>query len=129
MDLAALTIVLEANKLDHAISILIDSAFSSNTIRKYAIDPLSCTHHPHKIILQLADDIIHTRDNMGLKTHIVKVKSHTGVTHNDEADKVARNVVEGHKPLDKIFSDADPPVGGVRTWPQYGKLTRTHHLT
>ena len=49
---------------------------------------------------------------MGYKTHIGKVKSHTGVTHNDEVDIAARNVVEGHKTLDIIFPDADPPVGG-----------------
>jgi len=46
------------------------------------------------------------------------VKSHTGVTHNDEADTTARNVAEGHKAPDIIFTGADPPVGGLRTWPQ-----------
>ena len=52
---------------------------------------------------------------MGYKTHIGKVKSHTGVTHNDDADAAARNVVEGHISPDIIFTDADPPVGGLRT--------------
>jgi len=77
---------LEANKLDHNLSILTDSAFNINTIQRYAIAPLSFIHHPHKHLLQLADNIIHTRDNMGYKIHIGKVKSHTGVTHNDEAN-------------------------------------------
>lgn len=58
---------------------------------------------------------------MGYKTHIGKVKSHTGVTHNDEADTTARNVVEGHISPDIIFTDADPPMGGLRTWPQIQK--------
>ncbi len=102
---------LEANKLDHNLSISSDSAFSMNTIRRYAIDPLSFIHHPHKHLLQLADNIIHTRDNMGYKTHIGKVKPHTGVTHNDEGDTTARNVAKGHKTLDCFFTDADPPVG------------------
>jgi hypothetical protein len=44
---------------------------------------------------------------MGYKTHVGKVKSHTGVTHNSEADTSARNVVEGHKTPDIIFTDAD----------------------
>ena len=61
---------------------------------------------------------------MGYKTHIGKAKSHTGVTHNDEADIAARNVVEGHKTPDKIFTDADPPVGGLRTWPQTRKTSK-----
>jgi ribonuclease HI len=77
-ELAAITIALEANKLDHSISILTDSAFSINTIRKYAIDPLSFQYHPHKHLLQMADNIIHTRDNSGLTTFIGEVKSHTG---------------------------------------------------
>jgi ribonuclease HI len=115
-ELAAITIALEANQLDHILPILTDSAFSVNTIRRYAIDPLSFIHHPHKHLLQLADIIIHKRDsNMGYKTHIGKVKSHTGVTHNDKADTAARIVVEGHKSPDIIFSDADPPVGGLIT--------------
>ena len=94
-ELAAITLALEANKHDHTLSILTDSAFSINTIRKYAIDPLSFNHHPHKELLQLADNIIRTRDNMGYTTHIGKVKSHTGVTHNEEAYAAARDVVEG----------------------------------
>jgi ribonuclease HI len=116
-ELAAITQALETNKHENSLSILTDSAFNIKTIRRYAIDPLSFTHHPHKHLLQRADNIIHTRDDMGYKTHIGKVKSHTGVTHNDEADTAARDVVEGRKTPDITFSDADPPNGGLRTWP------------
>ena len=114
-ELAAITLALKANKNNHTLSILTDSAFSINTIRKYAIDPLSFDHHPHKELLHLADDIIRTRDNSGYSTHIGKVKSHTGVTHNDEADTAARGVVDGQKTPDIIFTDADPPIRGLRT--------------
>jgi ribonuclease HI len=96
-ELAAITLPLEANKNDHTLSILTDSAFNINTIRKYDIDPLCFTHHPHKELLQLADDIVRTRDNMGYSTHIGKAKSQTGVAHNDEADTAARGVIEGQK--------------------------------
>jgi ribonuclease HI len=120
-ELAAITITLEANRHDHTLSILTDTAFSINIIRRYAIESLGFIHHPHKNLLQLADNIIHTRDNMGYRTHIDKVKSHTGVTHNDEADTAARNVVEGHKNPDIKFTDAGPPLGGLRTWPQTRK--------
>ena len=61
---------------------------------------------------------------MGYKTHISKVRSHTGVTHKDESDTVARNVVEGHKNPDIIFNDANPPVGGLRIWPQTQKTIK-----
>jgi hypothetical protein len=64
-ELADIIIALDANKLDQTLSILTDNAFSINIIRKYAIDPLSCIHHPHKHLIYLADDIIRTRVNMG----------------------------------------------------------------
>ena len=66
---------------------------------------------------------------MGYITYIGKVKSHTRATHNDEANTAARTVVEGHISPDVIYTDADPPVGGLRTCPKYEKLARTHHLT
>jgi hypothetical protein len=103
-ELAVVTLAPEAYTFDHTLSILIDSAFNINTTRKYSIDPLSLTHHPHKYLLHLPDDVIHTRDNMGYKTHIGKVKSHARVTHSDKANTNARNVVEGHKTYDIIFN-------------------------
>ena len=120
-ELAAITIALEANKHEHTLSILSDSAFNIHTLRRYAIDPSSFNHHPHKHLLHLADNIIHTRDNMEYKAHIGKVKSHTGVTQNDEAETTARNVAKGHTTPDIIITDADPPIGGLRTCPQTRK--------
>ena len=61
---------------------------------------------------------------MGHSTHVGKVKSHTGVTHNDEADTTARNVIEGHKTPDIIYIDAKPPVRGLITWPQTRKINK-----
>ncbi len=55
---------------------------------------------------------------MGYSTHIGKVKSHTGVTHNDEANAAARGAVEGKTTPDITFADANPPIRGLRTWPQ-----------
>jgi ribonuclease HI len=117
-ELAAITLALEANKQENALSILTDSAFSINNIRKYAIDPLCFNHHPHKDFLQLADDVIRTRDKKGYITHIGKDKSRTGVKHSDEADTTTRSVVEGHKTPDIIFTDTNPPIRGLITWPQ-----------
>ena len=46
--LAAITLALETKKHDHTLSFLTNRTFGINTIRKYAIDPLSFNHHPHK---------------------------------------------------------------------------------
>ncbi len=116
-ELAAITIALTTNKSSPSLSILTDCAFGIKTIRKYVIDPLSLTHHPHKDLLRHVDGIIRTRDYTGYKTSINKVNSHTGVKHNGEADAAVRNVVEGYIAHGKTFTDANPPIGGMRAWP------------
>jgi hypothetical protein len=40
------------------------------------------------------------------------------VKYNETADKVARAGVDGETTPDIIFEDADPPIEGLRTWPQ-----------
>ncbi len=97
-----------------SLSALTDSAFSINTLRKYAINPLSFTHHQYKDLIKLAGDIIRTRDIKEYKTHIGKVKSHTGVPHSDEPDTAAHTVVEGYNESDIVFNHTDPFVGGLR---------------
>jgi hypothetical protein len=115
--LAAITVTLDLNKDSPQIQILTDSAFSINTLRNYAIDPLRYAHHPHKELLRQANALVKPRDEYGLLTHIGKVKSHTGDTHNDEADAGARGVVDGDTLPDIVFTPADPPIVGLRTWP------------
>ena len=38
--------------------------------------------------------------------------------YNETADKAARAVVDGENSPDITFEDANPPIGGLRTWPQ-----------
>jgi hypothetical protein len=80
------------------ISILTDSAFGINNLGNHFLDPHKFTHHQHKNLLYIADNINHTRDDLGYTTRIGKVKSHTGIAHNNKADAGARIVVEGTKP-------------------------------
>jgi len=105
------------------LSNLTDNAFSINNLRNYASDPHNFIHHQHKDHLIVAYNIINARDELGYTTYIGKVKSRIAVTHNDEADAGARGFVEGTKTPDITFTTADPPIGGLCTWPQ----TRTRH--
>ncbi len=109
---------LKQENTEHHISILTDSSFYMNTIRNYTIDAATYNHHLHKDLLQLTNQLLQDREHKQLKTHIGKVKSHTEVEYNETADKAARAVVDGDKPPDVIFDEADPPIGGLRTWPQ-----------
>ncbi len=115
--MANITVVLDLHKGYSQIQILTDSAFSRNTLRNYAIDPLRYAHHPHKELLRQANALIKSRDENGLLTYIGKAKSHTGATYNDGADAGARGVVDEDTLPDYIFTSSDPPIGGLQTWP------------
>jgi ribonuclease HI len=114
-ELAAITIALDLHKELPQIRILTDSSFCINTLRNYVIDPLNFTHHPHKDLLHSSNNLIKTRDEQGLVTLIGKVKSHIGVTYNDEADVGARGVVDGDILPDITFTAVEPLLGGIRT--------------
>ncbi len=66
-------------------------------------------NHLHTELLRYANNLIKTRDDEGLTTHIGKVKSRTVVTYDDEADKGACGVVDGETLPNITFTAADPP--------------------
>jgi ribonuclease HI len=117
-ELAAITTALDAHRHDPSLSILIDSAFSINNLRNFSSQPHAFHNHQYKELLKLADNIIREKDLKECTAHIGKVKSHTGVVYTDAADEGARSVVDGKTRPDITFTKADPPIGGMRTWPQ-----------
>ena len=58
------------------------------------------------------------------------MKSHTDVEYNETADKVARAVVDGDHTPNITFEEADPPFGGLRTWPQirHNPTNKVEHI-
>jgi hypothetical protein len=67
---------------------------------------------------------LRTRDSKQLRTLIGKIKSHTDIEYNELADVTARAVVDGDALPDITFTEADPPIGGLHTWPQIRKIAR-----
>ena len=114
-ELAAITTALDLHRHAPSLSILTDSAFSINNLRNFSSQPHAFHNHQHKDLLKLADNIIRERDLKGYITHIGKVKSHIGVVYNDVADEGGRKVVDGKQRPDTTFTDAGPPIGGLRT--------------
>jgi ribonuclease HI len=117
-ELADITVALKQENTEDHMSILTDSSLCINTIRNYIIDPAAYNQHLHKDLLQLTNQLLKDRDRKQLRTHIGKIKSHTDVEYNETADKAARAVVDGDNLPDITFEEADPPIGGLRTWPQ-----------
>jgi ribonuclease HI len=126
-ELSAITLALDIHKETPTLQILTDSAFSLNTLRNYALNPLRYTHHTQKDLLAHTNNIIKDRDATCHTTHIGKVKSHTGVTYNDAADTGACGVVDGDILPDIIFTQTDPPIGGLRTWPYTQNPDTSNH--
>ncbi len=110
----------QENTEDH-IKILTDNSFCINTIRDYATDFLQIPFTKH--ILQLADQLLRARDTKQLQTHIGKFKSYMDIAYNEAADSAARAVVYREVSPDITFNEADPPVGGLCTWPQIRHIT------
>ena len=122
-ELATIALALKQENTEDHMSILTDSSFCINTIRNYKIDPTAYNHHLHKDLLQITNQLLRERDHKQLKTHMGKVKSHTEVEYNELADKAARAVVDGDKPPEIIFDEADPPNGG----PTHMATDKTKH--
>ncbi len=115
-ELAAIYIAIEQNKDRPHLKILTDSAVSINAIRNYIIDSLAYVNHPYKELLHHIDDLIRQRDDLRLLSDISKFKSNTGIKFNDQADHIARDVVDNQMLPQLIYGAADPPIGGLRTW-------------
>jgi ribonuclease HI len=103
-ELSAITLTLELYKEAPTLQILTDSAFSINTLRNYALNPLRYTHHTHIDLLAHTNNIVNERDAKGYTTHTNKVKSHTGVQYNDASDAGACGVVD-RKATKTIYSN------------------------
>jgi ribonuclease HI len=117
-ELAAIAVALKQENTEKHMSILTDSLFCRITIRNYTTDPASYNKHLHKDLLQLTNQLLKDRHHKQLKTRIGKVQSHRDVEYNEAADKAVRAVVDGEHTPDITFEEADPPIGGLRTWPQ-----------
>ena len=114
-ELAAIAVTLNTYKDRPTLKILTDSAFCINSIRNYMSNPARYTDHLHQALLSYTDNILKYRHSRQFHTHIGKVKSHIGITYNEVADEGATSVVRGIDP-DITFSEADPPITGLRTW-------------
>ena len=126
-ELTVITTTLDLYKYAPTLSIRAGNAFSINNLRNYISDPHNCIHHKHRDLLILADNIIHIRDKLRYTTHIGKVKSHTGVARNDEANAGAHCVVVGTKIPDIPFTTADPPSEDYALGPTREPRTRKKH--
>ena len=71
------------------VKIATDSLASMFSINRALKHPANCTESPHKTLLLKISQLILARSQQGLKTDLLKVKSHTGIEGNEKADRLA----------------------------------------
>ena len=79
----------EVVPLQQDMYIFTDSMCSQLQINKYLLQPEAFRHHLHKDMIRCIAEQIQLRAMAGGHTHIYKVKGHSGVKGNEEADAVA----------------------------------------
>ncbi len=100
-----------------------------NTIRNFTIYQESYIYHLHRDLFYLTNKLLRARFTKNLQTHIGKVQSHTDIEYNESADSAVRAVVDGESTTDITFEYADPPIGGLRTWPQIRHTTPNKQIS
>ena len=107
-ELVAIMVALRKARDRPALRILTDSLFCIHCLRNYITRPSQYNDHLHRHLLEATAALVKARDDAGLLTHIGKVKSHTGITYNDEADETAKLVASGKAEPDMGFDEYDP---------------------
>lgn len=94
----------EVVPLEQDVYIFTDSMCSELQINKYLLQPEAFRFHTHKDLIRSISEQTRDRAQAGGRTHIYKVKGHSGVKGNEKADAVAglaRQLVTEGKETDR----------------------------
>jgi ribonuclease HI len=106
-----------ASEQSEELHIYTDSQVSIALIKKYTSSPFysAVAESKHSALLQRIAEAICLRAEKGYHTRIFKVRSHTGVEGNEQADKVAGEAAKGEKKPRQCPGAGDNPHGS-RVW-------------
>jgi ribonuclease HI len=89
-ELVALLVALQAHALGTDLTIYTDSLCSIQNIRQMMDRPHMMRESKHKALIEQIVQILAQRAMAGGHTYLKKVRSHTGIHGNDEADRLAK---------------------------------------
>ena len=89
-ELVAIHMALQDAPLTDTVTIYTDSLCSIQSIRKMIDFPMRMTESKHKELLESIARLLMSRAQQQSTTQILKVRSHSGIKGNDEADAIAK---------------------------------------
>lgn len=100
------------------LTIYTDSLCAIQLINKMLYRPTRMLESKHLPMLEAITEAILARSTAGGKTKIQKVKSHSGIQGNDDADKAAAAVAKGSTPASECIQEwVTPQAYESITWP------------
>ena len=88
-ELTAIWVVLKESDKSQEVTIPTDSLCSLQLISKSILRPHLTQNHRHAALLRAIVKRLEERNEMGSETHLVKVRSHTDIDGNEQADEAA----------------------------------------
>jgi hypothetical protein len=114
----ALLVALMAHATDTDLTIYTDSLCSIQNIRHMLDMPHMMRESKHKALIEQIVQILAHRAMTGGHTYLKKVRSHTGIHGNDEADRLAKEATDPQMPIDTHVTHGEIAHEGM-AWPSH----------
>ena len=122
-ELIALHAALTAYPADQDLTIYTDSLCSIQNIKKMMDKPDMMRESNHKAVVEQLVQTLAQRAMAGGHTYLQKVRSHTGIYGNDEADRLAKEATDPQMPIDTHVTHGEIAHEGM-AWPSIKEATQ-----
>jgi ribonuclease HI len=117
-ELVALHVALVSYPVDQDLTIYTDSLCSIQNTRKMLDTPHQMKESKHRVVVEQLVQILAQRAMAGGHTYLKKVRSHTGIHGNDEADRLAKEATDPNMPIDTHTTHGETAHEGM-AWPSH----------
>ena len=115
-ELVAALVAMEGHPAETDLTIYTDSLCSIQNIRKMLDKPHLMQESKHRELVEKLVQTLAQRAMAGGHTYLKKVRSHTGIHGNDEADRLAKEATDSNMPIDTHITVGEEAHAGMM-WP------------